>query len=67
MTINQALEKIFVSYQNKNIEEHIDIQLLKFHLVELKMVWGGDAKVEDLKTVENTIKYGTADKSKWIK
>lgn len=65
MTINQALDKIFVSYQKKDLNKYPAVQKLVQSLVDLKVNWGGNAKVENVATVNNVIKHGSADPDDW--
>ena len=65
MTINQALDKIFVSYQKKDLSKYPAVQKLVQSLVDLKVNWGGNTKVENVATVNNVIKHGSADPDDW--
>jgi hypothetical protein len=67
MTINQALDQIFVSYQKKDLSKYPAIQLLKQHLIELKINYGGNTKVENETEVKNTIKHGSSNPKDWQK
>ena len=60
LTINQALDKLFIQYKNKDMIAYPDVQVLKQHLIELKMVWGGNTPVENSKEIIQIIKTGKA-------
>lgn len=59
MTVNQALDQIYTSYQKKDINQYPAIQLLKQNLIELKINFGGNTMVKNEVEVQNTIKYGS--------
>lgn len=65
MTINQALDLIFDSYKKKDVNQYPAIQTLKQHLIELKINWGGNTRVENESEVKNTIKYGSSNPEDW--
>jgi hypothetical protein len=56
MTINQALDKLMQA-KELNLEQ----QNLKFSLVNFKMEFGGNTKIENNKQVKNIIKYGNKE------
>jgi hypothetical protein len=56
MTINQALDKL-IDRTDLNLEQ----QNLKFSLVNFKMEFGGNTKIENNKQVKNIIKYGNKE------
>jgi hypothetical protein len=58
MTINQALDKILSKYKNSDMETFPDIATLKVSLIEKKMVWGGNYKLENPKQINKTIETG---------
>jgi hypothetical protein len=58
MTINQALDKILSKYKNSDMEKFPDIATLKVSLIEKKMVWGGNYKLEHPKQINKTIETG---------
>jgi len=65
MTINQALDKLFVLYQKKDLTEFPAVDKLKKSLVELKTKHGGNAKVDNKETVNNVIEFGSANPDCW--
>ena len=65
MTINQILDKIFVSYQKKDMDKYPDVVSLKIKLIDLKIHWGGNTLVENIDEVQNIIKYGSANPEDW--
>lgn len=65
ITINQALDKIFIDYKLKDVENFPDIQTLKQNLVELKLTWGGNTQVENEETINNVIRTGSANPDDW--
>jgi hypothetical protein len=65
MTVNQALDQIYTSYQKKDMNQYPAIQLLKQNLIELKITFGGNTKVENELIVKNTIKYGSNNPQDW--
>jgi hypothetical protein len=65
MTINQALDQIFVSYQKKDVNKFPDVTRLKQSLVDLKIHYGGNTLVENEDTVKNIIKFGSSDPENW--
>ena len=58
MTINQALDKILTKYKNSELDKYPDIASLKFSLVELKIFWGGNHKLENPRKVSRIIETG---------
>jgi len=56
MTINQAIEKL-IEQKDLNLEQ----QNLKFSLVNFKMDFGGNTKIENIEPVENIIKHGNKE------
>lgn len=67
MTVNQALDQIFTSYQKKDMNQYPSIQTLKQNLIELKIKYGGNTVVENENIVKNTIKYGSSKPEDWKK
>lgn len=65
MTINQTLDEIFVSYQNKDLSKYPAVKKLKDSLIELKIHWGGNTPVANKSTVKNVIKSGSANPEDW--
>lgn len=65
MTINLALDKIFVLYEKKNMENYPDVLCLKQQLIDYKVFWGGNKPIENEIEVMNIIKYGTSDPEFW--
>ena len=61
MTINQAIDKLM---QNK--KSNLEQQDLKFSLVNFKMEFGGNTKIENSKQVKNIIEYGNKEGNKEI-
>lgn len=65
MTINQALDQIFVSYEKKDLNKFPDVQTLRQHLIELKITFGGNTVVENADKVKNIIKFGSSNSEVW--
>jgi len=65
LTINQALDKILTKYKSKDMDKFPAVVALKQSLIEKKIHFGGNTFVENSKTVENVIEFGTADPDKW--
>ena len=65
MTINQAIDKLFVLYENKDINNFKDVLILKQNLIEMKMTFGGNTLLENSKEVECIIIFGFSDPKKW--
>lgn len=65
MTINQALDQIFVSYEKKDLNNYPDVQTLRQHLIELKITFGGNTVVENSGKVKNIIKFGSSNPDDW--
>ena len=65
MTINQALDQVFVAYKSKDMAQYPDIQKLKLNLIELKINCGGNTQIENVSTVKNVIKYGSINPDNW--
>jgi len=65
LTINQALDKIFLSYQKKDMTKYPAVQRLKQSLIDLKIHWGGNTPVENVETVESVIRTGSANPDDW--
>lgn len=60
MTINQALDKILSKYKNSDMEKFPDVSLLKLSLIEQKMVWGGNYKLDNHRKISKIIETGKA-------
>jgi len=58
MTLNQALDKLLSKYGSDTKEEFPDIAKLKINLFEQKMVFGGNAMVENPEQIIKAIKTG---------
>jgi len=58
MTINQALDRILSKYKNSDMDKYPDISTLKVSLIEQKMVWGGNYKLENPRKVSRIIETG---------
>ena len=58
MTINQALDKILTKYKNSDMASFPDISALKVSLIEQKMVWGGNYKLENPRKINEAIETG---------
>ncbi len=58
MTINQALDKILTKYKIGDMDRFPVIASLKMYLTELKLVWGGNYKVENPKKISRIIETG---------
>ena len=66
LTINQALDKIFFLYNEKRkITDYQDVLNLKQNLVEMKLTFGGNTPLENVKEVENTILFSSANPKDW--
>ncbi len=56
MTINQALDKL-----TRNNKLNLVQQDLKHSLMNFKMDFGGNTKIENIEQVKNIIKYGNKE------
>jgi hypothetical protein len=58
MTVNQALDKLLTQYAGKDLKNFPDVFALKCNLIELKVNWGGNHKLENPTHVNRIIKNG---------
>jgi len=58
MTINQALDRILTKYKNSELDKYPDIASLKFSLVEMKIFWGGNHKLDNPAQIKKAIETG---------
>lgn len=58
MTVNQALDKLLTQYAGKDLKNFPDVFNLKCNLIELKVNWGGNYKLENPTQVNRIIKNG---------
>lgn len=65
-TINQALDKIFLLYNEKRkIADYQVVLNLKQNLIEMKLTFGGNTPLENPKEVENIILSGSENPKDW--
>lgn len=58
MTINQALDKILSKYTLDDMDKFPDVAILKISLVEMKVFWGGNHKLDNPRKVARIIETG---------
>lgn len=59
MTINQALDKLLTEYSGKDLKKNFpDVFALQCNLIELKVNWGGNSKLDNPSEVNRIIKNG---------
>ena len=58
LTINQALDRILTKYKNDELAKYPAIISLKFSLIDLKIMWGGNTPVQNSKQVTKIIETG---------
>lgn len=58
MTINQALDKILSKYTLDDMDKFPEVAALKLSLVEMKVFWGGNHKLENTRKVSRIIEKG---------
>lgn len=58
MTINQALDQLLTKYAGQDLNQFPDLLSLKNNLVEMKGLWGGNAKLENESEVKQIIGKG---------
>ncbi|MBP7845855.1 MAG: hypothetical protein KA007_00255 [Candidatus Pacebacteria bacterium] len=58
MTINQMMDKLLSKYENKDISNMPAIIKLKQKLIDLKVFWGGNTEIDNVKEVIEIIDSG---------
>jgi len=58
MTINQMMDKLLSKYENKDISNMPVIIKLKQKLIDLKVFWGGNTEIDNVKEVIEIIDSG---------
>lgn len=58
MTVNQALDKILSKYKLIDMDKFPDVANLKISLVEMKVFWGGNYKLDNPRKVSRIIETG---------